>query len=134
MHRIRDNLYISGQIEIADIPALRALGIMQIVCHRPDDESIDQPDFASIVQAAGSMDTVYVPVAGDFPPEAVAATAKALAKGVPTLMYCRSGMRSCVLWALSEAQAGRDVQDIMEDAAAIGYDLTPMIGILQTRV
>lgn len=133
MQRIAENVFIGTQIRPEDIPALQAEGIAQIVCHRPDGESIDQPDFAEIAAAAGEMRTVHVPVAGAFPPEAVAATAQALAAGVPTLMFCKSGMRSCALWALAEVQNGRDAAEVMRAAAAIGYDLSPLLGLLQAQ-
>lgn len=133
MQRIHDGLYVSGQIGVADIPALQAAGIAQIICHRPDGESADQPDFADIAAAAGAMRTVHVPVAGGFPDEAVDATRQALASGLPTLMYCRSGMRSCVIWALIEARKGRAAAEIVGEAAQLGYDLMPLYGLLETQ-
>lgn len=133
MQRIAENVFIGTQIQPEDMPALQAAGIAQIVCHRPDGESADQPDFAEIAAAAGAIRTVHVPVAGAFPPEAIAATRAALASGVPTLMFCKSGMRSCALWALSEAQQGRDVQALVQAAADIGYDLSPLVGLLQAQ-
>ena len=41
----------------------------------------------------------------------------------PVLAYCRSGTRSCNLWALAAAKAGGDPDKITADAAAAGYDL-----------
>jgi sulfide:quinone oxidoreductase len=44
----------------------------------------------------------------------------------PVLVYCRSGMRSTALWALS--QAGKiSVEDIVEAAGTAGYDLNPFL-------
>jgi uncharacterized protein (TIGR01244 family) len=42
----------------------------------------------------------------------------------PVLAYCRSGTRSCNLWALAEAKLGENPDRLMAKAAATGYDLT----------
>ena len=42
------------------------------------------------------------------------------------LAYCRSGTRSTLLWALSEASRGRDPDAVAADARAAGYDVTPV--------
>ncbi|MBC7986258.1 MAG: TIGR01244 family phosphatase, partial [Sphingomonadaceae bacterium] len=47
-----------------------------------------------------------------------------------TLAYCRSGTRSTLLWALTEARAGADPEALSEAAAAAGYDLAPIRAIL----
>ena len=131
MQPIHDTLYVSAQIYPEDLPALRAAGIAQIICHRPDGESADQPDFAVIAHAAGDdMRMVHIPVAGSFPDEAVKATQAALANGLPTLIYCRTGTRSTILWAIGEARQGQSVEALLERAAAIGYDLQPVYGLL----
>jgi len=44
----------------------------------------------------------------------------------PVLAYCRSGTRSCNLWALAAAKAGRDPALLVAQAAAAGYDLAPI--------
>ena len=41
----------------------------------------------------------------------------------PVLAYCRSGTRSCNLWALAAAKAGRDPELLVAQAEAAGYDL-----------
>jgi uncharacterized protein (TIGR01244 family) len=42
----------------------------------------------------------------------------------PVLAYCRSGTRSCNLWALAEAKAGANSAELVEKAAGAGYDLS----------
>ena len=44
----------------------------------------------------------------------------------PVLAYCRSGTRSCHLWALAAAKAGRDPGLLVAQGAAAGYDLRPI--------
>ena len=82
MQHLHNHLYISGQIQPGDLPALRASGITQIICHRPDGEGTLQPAFADIAAAAAAegIRTLHLPVKGGlFPPDVVEATRKALA-------------------------------------------------------
>ena len=128
MQHLHNHLYISEQIQPGDLPALRAQGITQIICHRPDGEGTLQPAFADIAAAAAAegIRTLYLPVKGGlFPPEVVEATRKALAGGETTLMFCKSGMRSTLTWALGEAAAGTPVDELVARAAVCGYDLEP---------
>ena len=46
-----------------------------------------------------------------------------LADGLPTVMFCRSGMRSAAAWAMAERLKGVDAEDLREAAAIAGYDL-----------
>lgn len=46
------------------------------------------------------------------------------------LAYCRSGTRSTLLWALTRARAGDRPDSIADQAAAAGYDVTPVRQIM----
>ena len=134
MQTLKPALYVSAQIQPEDLPALKTQGIAQIICHRPDGEAPTQPAFADIAAAANALGirTLHLPVTGgQFPPETVAATRDALADGTPTLMYCKSGMRSATAWALGEAAAGGNADEIIARAAACGYDLSPLRAALR---
>jgi uncharacterized protein (TIGR01244 family) len=48
------------------------------------------------------------------------------------LAYCRSGTRSCNLWALARAKRGDHPDTLMAKAAAAGYDLTGIRAMLDT--
>ncbi|MFY7850619.1 MAG: beta-lactamase hydrolase domain-containing protein, partial [Brevundimonas sp.] len=48
------------------------------------------------------------------------------AKGDPVLMFCRSGTRSAVTWALAMRQAGADADGLRAAGARAGYDLSRM--------
>ncbi|WP_298642160.1 TIGR01244 family sulfur transferase [uncultured Cardiobacterium sp.] len=133
MQHLLHNLYVSGQIQPDELPLLRARGITQIICHRPDGEGATQPAFAAIAAAAAAegIHTLHLPVKGGlFPPEVIAATHEALASGEPTLMFCKSGMRSTLAWALGAAAAGTPVDELVARAAACGYDLEPHRALL----
>lgn len=134
MQTLKPALYVSAQIQPEDLPALKTQGIAQIICHRPDGEAPTQPAFATIAAAADALGirALHLPVAGgQFTPEIVAATREALKGGTPTLMYCKSGMRSTTAWALGEAAAGGNADEIIARAAACGYDLSPLLAQLR---
>jgi uncharacterized protein (TIGR01244 family) len=104
LHRLDDNTLVGGQIWPEDIPAIAALGVTTIVNNRPDGEEPGQPMNAAIeaaAQAAG-LEYRFIPVAGGFPPEQVAAMAAAVNDAAGKLLaFCRSGARSAHLWALA---------------------------------
>jgi len=124
---LTEDVSVGSQVRPGDIAGLAARGIRTIVCNRPDGEEWGQPTFAEIAQAASEagIEAVQIPIyGGNLPPEAVAEFRKALdEKPGPVLAYCRSGMRSSALWALSQART-RTVVDILASTARAGYDLS----------
>ena len=128
--KISDTVFASPQIGLAEVAEAAAQGIALIINNRPENESDDQiagPDIAAAARAAG-IDYVAIPVThSGFSEPQVAAMAKALneAKG-PVLAYCRSGTRSTLLWALSEASQGGDPDALTNMAAKAGYDINPV--------
>ena len=123
---LTDLLSVSPQIAATDLPALHAAGIRAIVCNRPDGEGADQPTVAEIRAAAAPLGIAvhYLPVDTGKVTDEQAAQFGALVATLagPVLAYCRSGMRSATLWALSQA-GRRPAADIVALAAAAGYDL-----------
>jgi uncharacterized protein (TIGR01244 family) len=131
--RLTEDFYVAPQLQPADFPAARAAGIRTIINNRPDGEAADQlPDAeARALAQANGLDYVFVPVVtGGMRPEVIATFAEAVAcHPGPHLAYCRSGTRSCHMWALATAP-DRPVAATLELAAAAGYDLsaaTPML-------
>ena len=58
-------------------------------------------------------------------PDAVRSVAAALEADEPVLMYCRSGTRSTIAWALAMRALDRAEPDAIREAAAnAGYDLS----------
>ncbi|WP_428152250.1 TIGR01244 family sulfur transferase [Brevundimonas sp.] len=121
------DVWAAPQIAIEDLAEIARMGVRTVVNNRPDGEDAGQPSSAEMedaVRAAG-LDYVHAPVAGMPGPDAVRAVADALETGEPVLMYCRSGTRSTVAWALAMRaldRAGAD--DLREAAANAGYDLS----------
>jgi uncharacterized protein (TIGR01244 family) len=128
--KLTNGVYASPQITIDDIAEAAAMGVKLIVNNRPEGESDDQvpgPEIEAAAHAAG-MDYVAIPVThSGFSEPQVVAMAKALdGTDGPVLAYCRSGTRSTLLWALSEASQGGDPDALTNMAAKAGYDVSPV--------
>ena len=133
---VTDTVLASPQIELADVAAAKAQGVTLIVNNRPEGESPDQvpgEDIAAAARAAG-IEYVAIPVThAGFSQAQVEAMAEALsgADG-KVLAYCRSGTRSCNLWALAAAHDGGDPEELIEKAAGAGYDISGIRPLLET--
>jgi uncharacterized protein (TIGR01244 family) len=126
---IDEQVLVAGQILPGDAAAAAALGVTMIVNNRPDGEEPGQPAGAEVEAAAraAGLGYVHLPVAGGIAPgqaEAMAAILDA-AEG-KVLAFCRSGTRSTYLWALARALQGADGDALAAQAAAAGYDLSPL--------
>lgn len=131
-----EGFYVAGQVDPAEVPDWRAQGIVAVINNRPDGEEAGQPA-ASAVQAAcaaAGLACHHVPVTMQtLSPEVVDAfqAARREATG-PVLAFCRSGMRSTLLWALAEARYGeRSAEALLEQARQAGYDLSSAAGLLE---
>lgn len=134
--RINDNFSVSPQISPEDVKALKAQGFVAIINNRPDGESPDQPDGATIEKAAheAGLSYHYIPLGREgVSPEMIEATKQVLEGSTgPVFAYCRSGTRSTTLWALS--QAGKaPASEIISAAAHAGYDLSHLAGHLSQK-
>ncbi len=128
--RLSAQLSVTPQILIADLPDLAQAGFKSIICNRPDGEGADQPGFSEIEQAALKlgMSARYLPTeagkVSDAQGEEFGQLMESLPK--PVVAYCRTGMRSTTMWALS--QAGQlDLPHIVQTAAAAGFPLQALV-------
>jgi sulfide:quinone oxidoreductase len=120
-------LSVSDQITEAHLPAIAQAGFRAVICNRPDDEGPDQPGHQALAAAAHAqgLKLAYLPVASG---RVTAQDGQVFGQLLdelpgPVLAYCRSGMRSTTLWALS--QAGRmPWPAVVEQAARSGFNLT----------
>lgn len=124
---LNQHVWLSGQITPNELPALAArLGLRQVVNNRPDHEEPGQPTGAEMRAAAeaAGLDYLDAPVRGMPDPDTVARVGEWLAASAPTLMFCRSGMRSAATWAMAERLRGADADDLRAVALTAGYDLS----------
>lgn len=138
LRQITPELSVSPQILPEDLPALAEQGFRVVINNRPDAE-VGDAESGGAVQAAAEaagMDYRAIPfVPGQITQAMVDAQAEALALPGRKIAYCRSGNRSTVLWALT--QAGEAPTDsLLQTAAEAGYDLSgirSMIDALAAR-
>lgn len=127
LRNIAPGVYVAGQIEAEDIDAAVALGLTRIINNRPDGEDPAQPSSAEVEKAVrrAGLDYAHIPITGLPSGDQAAAVGEILSDGSPTLLYCRSGMRSTAAWALANAATGRlSPDEIRQAAAQAGYDLS----------
>lgn len=129
--KIDDRTLVSPQIEVEDVATAKALGVALIVNNRPEGESADQTPGEVIAAAAQAAGIAYVAIPvthSGFSMNQVTALDAALrqAGDAPVLAYCRSGTRSTLLWALTQARAGVSPDTIAAKAADAGYDVSPI--------
>lgn len=134
--RINDHVSVSPQISPEDVKAIKALGFVAIVNNRPDGESPDQTDGATIEKAAheAGLSYHYIPLGRDGVSQQMIEATKEVLEGStgPVFCYCRSGTRSTTLWALS--QAGKaPAAEIIAAAAHAGYDMSHLAGHLSQK-
>ena len=125
--KITDNLYVASQLTVGDVAEAVRLGIKSVIVNRPDGESGDQPTFVEIREAARQhgINAHYLPVSpGAITDTDVEAFSKELSgMESPVLGYCRSGMRTISLWALSQSKE-KSVPEILSISKSAGFDLS----------
>jgi uncharacterized protein (TIGR01244 family) len=121
------HFWISPQIAADDLAAAKAIGVTLVINNRPDGEEFGQPKGADIEAAAKALGLSYVSIPvgpmGVSPGHLDAFDAAIAANRGGVLAFCRSGTRSTIVRALSEARAGRPVDDIISEAAEAGYNI-----------
>jgi sulfide:quinone oxidoreductase len=133
--KLTDSLSVSSFLAPGELQSV-AQGFKTVINNRPDSEEPGQASSAEIEAAARAlgMEYVHIPViASDIRDEQVRAFADALKRtSGPALAFCRTGTRSAMLWALSQA-GKRSVDDILTTAKSAGYDLLGLRPRLEAR-
>ena len=138
--QLAENIYISAQISEQDIEEMLALGIQTVICHRPDDEEENQPDFdqlAEKIRAAGIAHTYHQPiVARAGVPNVSVDTGKLLEHILsesekPVLMFCKTGARSCAAWAVLQATKGVKPEILLQQVAQCERNISALMPVLQ---
>jgi uncharacterized protein (TIGR01244 family) len=132
--RLTDRVAVAPQIRPEDCPSIAAQGFTAIINNRPDGETGDQPEGRAVKAAAEAAGLRYaaIPIdhSGFSMPQIEAMIAALDAAPGPVLAFCRSGTRSCNLWALAEAKRGGDPDAIVSAARAGGYEIGGMLPTL----
>lgn len=108
MSQLAPDLWICGQLQAADFPAVVAKGFRTVINARPDREAPDQPatDVLALAAAKAGVVYEYLPVIpSQISPQDVekfAQHVKELPK--PILAFCRTGNRCSLLWSQVKAR------------------------------
>lgn len=128
MKELDTGLTVSGQVLPPDLAALADRGVRTVICNRPDGEGSDQPNFAEIEREAQALGMAvhYLPVTSGAVTDEEATQFGALLRAAtgPVHAYCRTGMRSTTLWALSRGGGDLSLERILLRAREAGYDMT----------
>lgn len=136
INRIHDMLSVAGQIDAGDVQAIVGAGFKSILCNRPNNEGLNQPDYEGVEEAAkqAGLEFIYQPVVSsairDMDIDDFAQAYDNLPK--PVLAYCRTGTRCTALWSLSQA-GQRDLNEILNMAADAGYNMGGLAGRIADR-
>ena len=127
---LTSNLSISPQVLVSEIQAIAQAGFKAIICNRPDGEGPDQPSFKEIEQAANKygLTATYLPAESGKVRDEEGQVFGQLLNTLPgpVLAYCRTGMRSTTLWALSQA-GSKPLPQILEASQKAGFDMMALV-------
>lgn len=117
---------VSPQIEIGDLPAIRAAGYVLVIDNRPDGEIPPHLHTEAMAKAAAEAGLAFVAnpvIGGALTMENVTAQAEAIRTAAgPVFAYCASGNRSSIVWALAHAGT-HPTDDLIAIPARFGYNL-----------
>ncbi len=125
--QLSDKVFVSQQIRLSDIESIVKTGIKTVICHRPDKElSAYEANFVTLQKALtkNGINMIYQPIRHITMPDVTALHKLLTEHETPILLYCLSGTRSALLWALCETiihQRNRDT--VLAATKAAGYDL-----------
>lgn len=126
LRKLTPFLSVSPQITAEEVGIAASMGFKTLICNRPENESEDQPEMQSIIDACErqGMAWHYQPVISGKVTDENAVNFGNLLKEVqgPVLAFCRTGTRCTTLWALSESHH-LDVNAVLDTAKQAGYDL-----------
>lgn len=131
LHKLDDRVSVTGQLQMADMQEIAALGYAVVVNNRPDGESwTDQPGTAELAQAAEQAGLAFVDLPFSGPgatPDQVRTFAGLLRdRDRRIVAYCKSGMRSTFVWAAASVANGRPLDEVLAAARGAGTDLDPI--------
>jgi uncharacterized protein (TIGR01244 family) len=117
---------VSPQIDLSDLPAIKAAGFTTVIDNRPDHEIPDTLHTGAMRAAAEAQGLTFVAIPllpGNITDENIAAQAAAVAASAgPVFAYCASGNRCSQVWAMMNA--GRQPTNaLIAIPARFGYQL-----------
>ena len=129
--KLDSKLFVSGQISEYMMEEIADLGVKLIISNRPEGESIDQPNDKDLEIKAKLLSIKFKSIpfsANTLTRDKINSLSKILDDiKNPVLIYCKSGARSAVIWALSSIlNSEEDINIIANKVADAGYDPTSL--------
>ncbi len=126
-----DRVAVAGQLKPGDMAEIAAAGYVAVVNNRPDGEALfGQPRTADLRTAAEAAGLVFLDLPFSGPratPEQVRAFAGLLAaRPGRVVAFCKSGMRSALLWGAAAIASGRSLEEVLAAALQAGQNLEPV--------
>ena len=128
--KLDDQVTVSEQFSCDAMVELANSGVKVVVCNRPEGETEDQPSYAEMEKAAvdNGLEFIAIPFArGQMTPEHCKEFAEVLARGDKVHAFCRTGNRSCNLWAGARVLSGADKRSLLDKARAAGFDISGVL-------
>jgi len=125
-----DRVAVAGQLRPDDMTEIAAAGYVAVVNNRPDGEAMfGQPRTADLRKAAEAAGLAFLDLPFSGPnatPEQVRAFVDLLAaRPGRVVAFCKSGMRSSLLWGAASIASGRSLEDVLGAAIRAGQNLDP---------
>jgi uncharacterized protein (TIGR01244 family) len=125
---VAPGLAVAAQPATGDLQQLAQQGFRTLINNRPEGEELGQlpPAEEGAEAERQGLSYVHIPVKmSSISRDDVEAFRRAVQESPgPVLAHCKSGTRSYLLWAAGEAlHAGRDPNELVDEAAAAGYKL-----------
>jgi uncharacterized protein (TIGR01244 family) len=132
---IDDRVAICSQLQPRDMKDIAAAGFVAVVNNRPDGEALfGQPRTSDLKIAAEAAGLVFLdlPFSG---PRASTDQVRALAgllaeRPGKVVAFCKSGLRSALLWGATAIAQGHAADDVLAAAQRAGQDLEPVREIM----
>jgi uncharacterized protein (TIGR01244 family) len=126
---VDDRVSVSGQLKPEDMKELAAAGFVAVVNNRPDGEAFfGQPKTADLQSAAEAAGLKFLDLPFSGPratSDQVRAFADLLASGDGRIAaFCKSGMRSTLLWGAASIANGRSLEEVLQGARNAGQELS----------
>lgn len=126
-----DRVAVAGQLKPGDMAEIAASGYAAVVNNRPDGEAMfGQPRTADLRNAAETAGLIFLDLPFSGPrasPEQVRAFADLLSSQPGRVVaFCKSGMRSALLWGAAAIASGRSLDEVLTAATQAGQNLDPV--------
>ncbi|MCF8532232.1 MAG: TIGR01244 family phosphatase [Reyranella sp.] len=123
-----DRVAVCGQLQPGDMAEIAAAGYVAVVNNRPDGEAMfGQPRTTDLRKAAEAAGLAFLDLPFSGPratPEQVRAFAGLLAEKPGRIVaFCKSGMRSALLWGTAAIAGGQSLEEVLATAMRAGQNL-----------